>query len=627
MVQPSLRRRLRYRFDTALSKGAASLVLWLALATLLLILVAALVLVVFRIASSANDFKNLNVLEAAWQSLVRTLDPGVVGADYGWSFRVVGLLVTLGGIFIVSTLIGLLANGISDKLDELRKGKTPVIETGHTLILGWSPKIMTIISELMIANANQRSSTIVVMAPEDKVLMEDEIRARIVRKGRTRVVCRTGNPSDPLDLEIVAPLAAKSIIVLNPQGEGADAQVIKTVLALMHVDPGLQKLKVVAELEDERHAHSLEVTTQGRISTIVSSQIIARITAQVCRQSGLSLVYQDLLDFSGDEIYFSADSRTEGMTFGEVLLGYDKSAVIGLRFADERIVLNPPMDTVLRAGDRVIAISEDDDTVVFSDPGSIEVPGHEAVHAPDEPEHLLVIGWNSLGTAILGQLSHYVPSGSSVHVLFDPEFVSRREVAVGMDLPNLHVEVIEAERPEDGALPDLMATHSFDHIIVLCYREGMSASESDAKTLMTLLQLRQLTQDREGRRVSIVTELLDVSDVQLAQVANPDDFIVSEQLVSLMLTQVAENPELDPLFASLFDAESAEIVLKPVNGYLPPGSRPFASAVMAARAKGEIAVGYRKAASNGAPPEVVLNPSKRAEVELGEHDQLIVLSG
>jgi voltage-gated potassium channel Kch len=592
-----------------------------------MILVAAAILVVFRIAASTNSGKHLPLLEAAWQSLVRTLDPGVMGTDVGWSFRIVALLVTLGGVLIVSTLIGLLANGISSKLDELRKGKTLVIESGHTLILGWSPKIMTIISELMLANENQRNAAIVVMATEDKVFMEDAIRSRIVPLGRTKVVCRTGNPSDPLDLEIVAPLSAKSTIVLNPQGEGADAQVIKTVLALMHLDPGLQKLNVIAELEDDRHARSLEVTTQGRIATIVSSQIIARITAQVCRQSGLSFVYQDLLDFSGDEIYFSREPKAEGLTFGEVLIAYDKSAVIGLRKADGDIVLNPPMDTVVGKGDIVIAISEDDDTVIFSDPASVDVPVHATIDKPPAPEHMLIIGWNSLGSAILSQLDHYVAPGSSAHVLFDPAFVDRRQVAVDTHLPNLHVEVTEAERPEDGALPHLMTEEHFDHIIVLCYREGMTPSESDAKTLMTLLQLRQITQEQEGRAVTIVTELLDVGDVKLAEVANPDDFIVSEQLVSLMIAQVAENPELDPLFASLFDADRAEIVLKPATSFLPPGRHPFASAVIAASAKNDVAVGYRKGPVDGAPAQVVLNPSKRAEVELGENDHLIVLSG
>ncbi|MBI5829315.1 MAG: hypothetical protein HZB20_07185, partial [Chloroflexi bacterium] len=47
---------------------------------------------------------------------------------------------------IISALIGIINNGIEDKLDELRKGRSNVIESGHTVILGWSPQVFSIIS-------------------------------------------------------------------------------------------------------------------------------------------------------------------------------------------------------------------------------------------------------------------------------------------------------------------------------------------------------------------------------------------------------------------------------------------------------------------------------------------------
>ena len=43
---------------------------------------------------------------------------------------VVMLLVTLAGIFVVSALIGVLSSGMESKLDELRKGRSRVLETG-----------------------------------------------------------------------------------------------------------------------------------------------------------------------------------------------------------------------------------------------------------------------------------------------------------------------------------------------------------------------------------------------------------------------------------------------------------------------------------------------------------------
>ena len=62
--------------------------------------------------------------------------------------------------------------------------------------------------------------------------MEEAIRDRVGVSKRTRIVCRTGNPADLSDLEIVNPHAARSIIILAPESENPDSQVIKTMLAL-----------------------------------------------------------------------------------------------------------------------------------------------------------------------------------------------------------------------------------------------------------------------------------------------------------------------------------------------------------------------------------------------------------
>ncbi|HWL65729.1 MAG TPA: potassium transporter TrkA, partial [Actinomycetota bacterium] len=517
----TVRQRARYRFDTLLAKGTVSLVVWLALATLLLIGVAALILVVTGIRYSPES---QGFMEALWVSLVRTLDPGVVGADAGWAFRAVGLLVTVGGIFIVSTLIGLLAAGINTKLDELRKGRSLVLEKGHTLILGWSPKIMTIITELMIANENQAHSSIVVLAAEDKVFMEDEIRTRVRFNGKTKVVCRTGNPADPLDLHIANPLEAKSVVVLTGAEEAADAQVIKAVLALLTLDPDFEHLNVVAELTDEQDAAALRRTTRNRISTVVSSDVISRITAQVCRQSGLSAVYQELLDFGGDEIYFANEPRVAGLSFRDALMSFETSTLIGIRYADGQIELNPSMDTTLKEDDEVIAISEDDDTVTFT--GASQNGDHPIVEGPKSDaevvERILMIGWSFLGPLILKQLDHYLAPGSHVHVVFDPELSGRAHPEVDTRFDNLTLAVTPGDATDHIFLESLVRDGSFDHVIVVCYRT-MPAAESDAKTLMTLVQLRQVMREEgTGAHVSIVTELLEPTDVALAQVANPD---------------------------------------------------------------------------------------------------------
>ncbi len=89
------------------------------------------------------------------------------------------LAVTLTGIFIISTLIGILSNGISDKLAELRKGRSRVLERDHVLILGWSQQIFPVIAELIEAGVSRRRTTIVVLADQDRIEMEEAIRERV----------------------------------------------------------------------------------------------------------------------------------------------------------------------------------------------------------------------------------------------------------------------------------------------------------------------------------------------------------------------------------------------------------------------------------------------------------------
>ena len=601
---------------------------WLALVTLLLVLIAGAVLALADVDVNGNR----GFIEGAWASLLRTLDPGTMGGDVGWFFRIVALLVTLGGLFIVSTLIGLISNAINQKLEDLRKGRSPVVESGHTLILGWSPKLMTVISELMVANENQDYSAIVVMSSEDKVWMEDQIRDKVRSNGKTRVVCRTGDISDPVDLDLVDPGRSKAIIILSPDHHGADAEVIRCVLALMQHDRGLENLNVVAELTNDKNAEALGVATEGRVSTVVSSDIIARITAQVCRQSGLSAVYQELLDFDGDEIYFSENPNLVGQTFARALHSFDTSSVLGVKFADGRIELNPPMGTVLREGDSVIAIAEDDDKIEFVDPGAHGEDDGE----PADPqtvqveEHLLIVGWNSLGPRLLQQLDEYVTAGSTAHILYEPGHVAETSLELG-DFQRLQVSAQPVDTSQEGPLREAFGSRQIDHVIVLCYREGLSIAESDARTLMTLLQLRRIAKSFEAEKgddISIVTELLDVKDVELARVANPDDFVVSEQLASLLMTQLSENPDLGPVFADLFDSYESELMLKPASFYLPMSAAvTFHEAIASARRFNEIAIGYRKHSGNGkAETSIVINPKKSNPVTFTEQDHLIVLT-
>ena len=146
---------------------------------------------------------------------------------------------------------------------------------------------------------------------------------------------------------------------------------------------------------------------------------------------------------------------------------------------------------------------------------------------------------------------------------------------------------------------------------------------------MTLLHLRDIA-DRTNHRFSITSEIRDVRDRQLAEVTRADDFIVGERLISLLLTQVSENKELNHVFQDLFRSEGSEIYLKPAVDYVRPGSEvTFATIVESARQRGEIAIGYRQKAFAGDASKtygVRTNPPKASRVSLVDGDQVVVLA-
>ena len=121
----STRLRLAYALDRSLSRGPVALIGWLALLSAAVVMTGAAALVLLGLRPA--DAESLGVAEATWQALMRALDAGAVGADVGWPFRAVMLLVTIGGLFILSTLIGVLTTGIEGRL-ELVAGDVEVRE-------------------------------------------------------------------------------------------------------------------------------------------------------------------------------------------------------------------------------------------------------------------------------------------------------------------------------------------------------------------------------------------------------------------------------------------------------------------------------------------------------------------
>ena len=131
-MKHSLKSRLRYYFENTISSGPIGVIKWLGIISLLSILILGLIIIIFGIKADPEAENSIDFIEGVWKSLMATLDPGTMGGDEGWPFRLIRFIATLLGIFIISILIGIISSGIDEKLEDLKKGKSKVLESDHT---------------------------------------------------------------------------------------------------------------------------------------------------------------------------------------------------------------------------------------------------------------------------------------------------------------------------------------------------------------------------------------------------------------------------------------------------------------------------------------------------------------
>jgi len=623
----TLKNWLRYQFDSMMSKGTISLIFWLFFAT------AAMLSAIAILANFTEDGQAIPFLQLIWMGLMRTMDPGTMGGDEGsWQFLLLMLIATVGGIFLVGTLIGILTTGIDQKLIELRKGRSLVIENNHTIILGWSSQIFAVINELAAANENQHRSCIVILSHKDKLEMEDEIKVKVKNPGKTRIVCRTGDPQDLDDLKIVSLNEARSIILLSPDNKYPDVYVIKCLLAIINnPNRSAKPYHIVTAIQEPANLDAARYIGGDEAQIVLTDDLISRITAQTCRQSGLSVVYTELLDFSGDEIYFHLEPSLAGTTFGEALLRYEQSTLIGLFSNNQKVSINPPKDYLLLKDDQLIMISKDDDTIHLEKNDRVNIDHSEIVENLLEVpgiEKTIILGWNHRAPSIIQELDQYVAKGSELVIVANINIGQMESDCTDYQLINHKITYIQGDTTNRRTL-DRLNIPAFDHVIILNYSNQLDSQLADAQTLVTLLHLRDIA-DKNENPFSIVTEMMDIRNRELAEVTKADDFIVSDKLISLMLTQIAENKNLVAVFQDLFDPIGSEIYLNPASHYVKL-TKPvnFYTVIESARRKNQVAIGYRIQKLSNNPHEhygVVINPSKSKNINFTTEDKIIVIS-
>jgi hypothetical protein len=606
-IQRGLRAKLRYRIDEFIGGGAGKQLLFLAGLTVALVLGFTLVGLVLGVGVSEGALLE-RTYETAWFYFGRVVDSGTFVTDEGIVNRSVSTTVSILGVVVAGLLISALAGNFQERLESIRKNGAPVMEDRHFVVLGWSDKIFSVIDQLAEAYASEGRITVVVMAEGDKVQMEERLHDNVQYGKRVKIVVRSGSSVALNDLEKVSFAYARAIVVLVDERDvgdpdQADARVMKTLMAIFnHPDArGRQaSMRVTAEVMQSHNQELAIIASSGFAKVVKTNEMISKVILQTARISGLSLVYDELLRFEGNEIHFKKFPALVGRPFGEVLLDLPNGLIVGVAKSDgSGHVLNPPPDHVIAPDEELLVLAEDSNIACRPYTGPLhpsQIPPI-ASNAKKNVEHMLVLGWNPKIFPIVKEFDDYVAEGSTL-TLVNSLSVEDRAAAIAEacgELGTVQLRHLVGQFTSRSLMEELQP-QNYPLVMVLGDSvDGKSAEEADTRAIIALLLLR------DARRRSslapnqrVCSEILDPKNRELAATTQINDIVISNEMISMVLAQVTYEPRVQAVLEDLLRSEGSEIYVKPLSFYCPEGQAvTFEYLVLAAKARGEVALGLQ----------------------------------
>ena len=643
----TLRQRWRYRVDSFLARGSSALFVSLVVAFIGSILLIGVMRLVFNVFAPDDEH---DFARQIWFIFLQLTDPGNMNQDNDTPtiFKSAAVVAGLTGVVIFSALIAFLTTALDQAIAHLKKGHSQVLETGHTLLLGWGPRVIEILRELVEANESEPDPVIVILSGTEKESMDEYLRTNFTDRRNTRVVTRSGATASVQALQRVSAGVAKSAIVLascDPAASldtklSSDAKVIKTVLALESQTEDGADFSIVAEVFTDRNRMVVKDIAPDIVSVIDAEEILAKIMVQTSRTSGLAVVYSELLSFEGCEMYFHNNPKWDGMRFDRLQFHFPDGVPIGIRKPDGEIEIRPALDTLMKADDEILIVAEDDSTIKYVShpvmiPKAREVPNRRS---NQRFERQLILGWSYKAPIIIQEYADYVVGGSQIDVMVKDPPPALAETIKKLDRNStVQVKLVDKD-PLNSEDLESMEPFFYNTVIVLPQKPSMDAEPEriHSETIVVLLHLRKLQKALAdaGRIVDtkLITEVLESANRELVAHAGVNDFIISNRMVSMIFAQISEEPDIQRVYENLFSEEGSEIYVKPASLYfdtLPLTCRFGDLMRITQKRDEEICLGYKIKALEGdvgANFGVKLIPPKAAEITLNEEDCLVVVA-
>ncbi len=547
----TLKERFQYWFDNRMTKGSLGLIRVLIVVSVILAISMAGLIILFKFNEEGE------VASVFWDSIATVINAWMPSFEDGSPGYLILMSITaIAGVLFTSVLIGIITSAIEEKIDNLKRGNSLVLEKDHIVVLGFYPGEYELLNQLILASADE-PSCIVIAEDMEREEMEQNISENLDIPKNVRIVCRTADITDPASIEKCSVETCKTVIV-------APTEDLKTIKAILSVSALLQKkgkpeISINAILSKNEYRFPASLADANNITTLQTNNILAKMIAHSCTQTGLSELFREVFNFEGSEFYLEELSGTDNLTFEDITVRLNNAIPVGV-CREGKVVLNPGAGYKLTAADSILVYSEDKapaklDTEYSENSGAAKTP----VLSDNESTSAAVLGHNETLPVLLNEFPENV---AEVYIYEqNVEKDEQTEMIAAASKRNIKLGYTEKDPRNEDVL--LEAAMRCEHIIVLNDHEK-DPDEADTDVIFTLLNLRDIRQ-RYGLKFNITVEMQKERNQNLAGVGDSTDFLVTSSMSSLILAQLAENPELIDVFREILSNKGNELYLKNVG--------------------------------------------------------------
>lgn len=434
------------------------------------------------------------------------------------------IIIAIEMVLFSGAIIATLTTAVRSFIDKKSHAQGKLELQNHFVILNWNAKVPDIVYNLICKGFK---NNVLILAEEKREYINTEIESLVMSyatsKRKINIIVKEGSPLLHGNLEDISIDKASQIVIMSKEGmgEGDDINIsntdlysLKIMLALgnFNISPNCN---VVVETETEESKVKLEnlakTLNNFKNKTIIPMSFnkkIGQIIAQTVIEPTMASIYLELLSYEGCEFYSYGEEEVDSF------LAKHTDAIPIVKF------------------NKLFVLAEDELDIKHTRVNNINIRKFKTKQVDLSYKcTIFVIGENKKAKFILENLN-------LATIGYGSKFV------------------VKSYNKNDSAtlIEDIKETEGEKRILLLS-DDSVSTDSLDSNVFVTLIALSNAFPKRE--QLSFITELLDSRNLPSVRDFNINNAIISNSMMSLLISQLALNQDSKQFFEGLLTADTS----------------------------------------------------------------------